>query len=329
MHSGWKAFLSGVLLLAGVLFGWVPAAAAQGPATKALVVHVAFADDRPVTMRVRVQLTKQTGVQVDENYTDERGEVSFGVSQGIYVIRVTGAEIEDETFGPFEIFDNEPGHSERVQVRLKPGQEYTEPPVASVSSLDLRAPGDARKHFRSGEKAVQTGQWEEARMYFEKAIQAYPQYVSAHNNLGVAWGKLGQPEKARAAFRRALSEDDHYPRPYYNLARMALGDGKPAEALPLMEKAVGFAPTDAECLTLLAHAQLAMGRLDAALATARKVHTVPHHGFAIAHLIAGIALENKKAPQEAAAEYAEFLKEAPDDPQAPAIRTALEKLRRP
>lgn len=327
MQSGRKAILSGVLLLGGILFGWVPVAPAQIPST-VLTVNVLFTDDRPVTMRVRVQLTKQTGAQTDENYTNERGQVRFAVSKGIYMIRVTGMEIEDELFGPFEIFENEPAHDERVQVRLKPGQEFAEAPAAIVSSLDLRAPGDARKQLRNGEKAARARKWGEARVYFEKAIQIYPRYVSAHNYLGVTLGQLGEPEQAREAFQRALGEDDHYPRPYYNLARMALDDGRPKEALTLMEKAVGIVPTDAECLTILAHAQLATGKLDEALATARKVHTVPHQGFAIAHLIAGIALENKKAPQEAAAEYGEFLKEAPNHPQAPAIRAALEKLRR-
>ena len=69
------------------------------------------------------------------------------------------------------------------------------------------------------------------------------------------------------------------------------------------------------------------GEPDLALASARKVHTLPdHQKFAIAHLIAAEILSSRKANREASQEYQFFLQEDPQSPLAPRVREALAKI---
>ncbi|MCI0403091.1 MAG: tetratricopeptide repeat protein [Acidobacteria bacterium] len=327
LRRGASAFFR-ALLLCVALAGLLRPAAAQSDYTH-LSIRVVYPDDLPVGLRVRVQLLLQTGVIVDEYIADERGVVSFSVQEGIYLIKASGLEIEDTLVGPFEIFDMQPSHEEYVHVRLKPGRSLASAGPAMVSTLDLKAPDGARKEYQKGRRAAEVGDWPKATKHFEKAVVLYPQYASAHNGLALALERQGQREAARQAFQKALDVDAKFARPYVHLARFCLEDKKPSEALALMEKATALEPANPESLTLMAQAQLASGKLDDALATARKVHSVPHEGFAQIHVIAGIALENRKLPHEARAEYEEFLKEAPRDPDAPTVRAALKKLPAP
>jgi hypothetical protein len=76
----------------------------------------------------------------------------------------------------------------------------------------------------------------------------------------------------------------------------------------------------------LANAQFENAHYEDAIATARKVHALPHKGFEAAHFICAAALESQHRPAEAAEEYRLLLQEAPDSKMAPNARRALESL---
>ena len=56
-----------------------------------------------------------------------------------------------------------------------------------------------------GIDVAQRGLWREAIYRWERAIQLDPTYVSALNNLAVAYEHEGQLEKARQAYEKALA----------------------------------------------------------------------------------------------------------------------------
>ena len=68
-------------------------------------------------------------------------------------------------------------------------------------------------------------------------------------------------------------------------------------------------PLNPVTLTLLCVAEIQSGDDDGALATARKIHQLPHEGYPLVHYIAGQALEHKGKPQQAYAEYETYLSE--------------------
>ena len=113
----------------------------------------------------------------------------------------------------------------------------------------------------------------------------------------------GKPARGREAFETALRLDEHLSSAALNLARFAYTEKKYAESESLLNKALAGDPRNAEALVLLANVQLTMGKPAEAVASARKVHSIPHEKFAVAHYIAGRALEAMHQASEAAVEY--------------------------
>lgn len=77
---------------------------------------------------------------------------------------------------------------------------------------------------------------------------------------------------------------------------------------------------------MLARVQLQGGKLDQAIANARKVHAVPHEGYAMAHYFAGLGLRAKEMNSEAVEEFRTYLQEAPEGNFATQARQALKTL---
>ena len=50
---------------------------------------------------------------------------------------------------------------------------------------------------------IENGLWSEARLHLEQGLQQDSLAASLHNNLGIAYERLGQEEKAREAYRKA------------------------------------------------------------------------------------------------------------------------------
>ena len=77
---------------------------------------------------------------------------------------------------------------------------------------------------------------------------------------------------------------------------------------------------------MLANLNLSMGKLDDAIANARKAHDLPHADYPLVHLIAGMALEQKRLDAEAAVEFRQFLQESPNSPSVERIRAELDAI---
>jgi Tfp pilus assembly protein PilF len=127
-------------------------------------------------------------------------------------------------------------------------------------------------------------------------------------------------------FRHALEANANNTYAARNLARLLIDKRNPKEAEELMKRAVNTDPTNAESLTILAYAELQNREFDDAIATAKRVHTGPTHSGAIAHLIAGSALEAKQQNAAAISEYKLFLQESPGSPQAKVAQEGLARL---
>ena len=94
----------------------------------------------------------------------------------------------------------------------------------SLSKLDLKAPGKARREYDKGYQLLMRKDLQGAVQHLASATSIYPSFVAAHNALGSAYLGLGQNDHARAEFVQAVALDDHLPTSYLNLgcAEMAL-----------------------------------------------------------------------------------------------------------
>lgn len=333
-----RSALLSLLLLALLALG--PSAAGQCTENNRtaqpveLKVRLWYTNGRPVEQRERVQLLNSLEGYVGEGFTDSQGEAHFRVPAGSYMLRVSGPTIEDTTGPVFRLLCNEGTHFENVDVKMKAGSgseaEASAPAPSgagsTVAAADLNVPEKARKEFEKGNAALQHNDLPAARKAFGKAIQIYPQYAGAYNNLGLIAMKSGDRAAALAAFQQAVRVNDHYALASVNLARLLLQDKQYSEAEVQLDRALSTEPLNLDALTMLADVQLETGHFDQAINTAWKVHSVPHEGFSVVHIMAALAFEARHMPQDAAVEYATYLKESPNGPAAQRAAAALARL---
>jgi Tfp pilus assembly protein PilF len=296
-----------------------------------IIVRVTFQNDRSAGDKIRVDLINETGVPVGENFTDSEGRTVFHVgTAGTYEVRVSGTPIQGTTTERVRVEDMD--KSRTVYVRATPSGDTgtpgatknNAPPVTSAA--ELKIPPDAKKAFHKGMEAWEHNDYPKAAEQFEKAVKIYPEYDTAFNNLGVMYHQMGQTEKARAAFERSVALNDKNADGDRNLARMLIHDGDYVRAQNLLKKSLMVEPLNPVSLMLICVTQIQTGDNDAALATSRKVHQLPHEGYAVVHEIAGQAYEHVGQPQNARIEYETYLRESPNGPEAPQVRNALARL---
>src|SRR5206468_2312334 len=113
-----------------------------------------------------------------------------------------------------------------------------------VSALDLEAPPKALDEFNQAADLMRDRKAEPAAKHLEKAIGIYPNFVSAHNNLGIVYLILTQNNQAESEFNAAMQLDARFPGSYVNLGKMALARQDYANAELQLQKAADLLPHD-------------------------------------------------------------------------------------
>ena len=98
----------------------------------------------------------------------------------------------------------------RIDTRDENGS-LVQSPGGSVSKLDLKAPGKARREYEKGFQLLMRKDLRGAVEHLGNATKIYPSFVAAHNALGSAYLALDQNEQARGEFDQAVALDDHLP----------------------------------------------------------------------------------------------------------------------
>jgi Tfp pilus assembly protein PilF len=293
-----------------------------------LQVRLAWPNERSIEQSVHIQLLNATSVPVQDTFSRPDGTVSFrSVPAGTYRLRIDGPDIKDMVTDAFVIYPQERMHMEWVHVMPKEEAQKNIPGGApTISASELNVPSKAKSEMEKGMEAFSKGDLKKADERLEKAIEIYPKFARAWNNLGVVRMKENNKEGAREAFQKSIEADDKLTSGYMNLARLSMMDNNMPEAMSYITKGLTADPNNVEGLTLLAREQLLMKQYDKALITAHKVHGLPHDHLADIHLIAGEALLHQNHSTEAIQEYELYLKEYPDSPNAAKVRTAMAQI---
>lgn len=197
---------------------------------------------------------------------------------------------------------------------------YGERAFVSVSELGI--PVRARKEFEKGNQALLKQDLQQAQRHLGKAIDLYPAYASAYNNLGVVFARLGQTDSEREALHHALTLNDHFALAYLNWAKMDIKNADYTDAESALGKASSLDASDPTALILLAYSELMERHFDAALANSDKAHALPKpHAFA--HRVAARVYEEKGNLDLAVAELRLELEEEPVGRLADAARNEL------
>jgi len=195
-----------------------------------------------------------------------------------------------------------------------------------VSALDLEAPNKAVVEFNNATSLMKAQHSKEAIKHLQRAIDAYPKFVSAHVALGLAY--LDQEDRAhsRSEFEVAAKLDTKFPGSFLNLGMVALASNDFETAQAELEKAASLRPKDAKILSALTYAQNGSHQYQQALETAKLVHTLNHKGMANVHYVAASAALSLKDFEAMERELNFFISEDPTNAFAPVARQNLAAL---
>jgi serine/threonine protein kinase/tetratricopeptide (TPR) repeat protein len=135
-----------------------------------------------------------------------------------------------------------------------------------------------------------------------EAIHLKPDFAEAYDNLGGALAAQNKLTDAIAAYRKGLELNKDLPHVRGNLALSLINDGRPAEALPLLEEAIRRNPQDVRCLGMLGMVKNRLRDLGGAEAALRRaIQLAP--SFGPAHSELGFVLRRQGRFTESLVEF--------------------------
>jgi tetratricopeptide (TPR) repeat protein len=298
--------------------------------TSRVTIRVAVAENHPVA-HASVRLISLSGAALpQQSTTDDQGvAVIDNVAPGDYSIGVSGADIQPIESGNLEIREGRISPSFTIWVRpLHPALVDAPGGSAFISVTQVAVPEKAKTELRKAHEALAKKDFEKAIARLRRALEIFPGYAPAYNNLGVVYEWMNDRRREREALENAVRLDDHLAPAYVNLARLNYQEKNYGEAETLLEKADASDPQNVNTLTLLANTQLLNRNYDGAIATARAVHDLSKPHSALVHYISARALEHTHRAQDAIAQLQRFLEEEPKGTRADLVRSQLEALKK-
>lgn len=90
--------------------------------------------------------------------------------------------------------------------------------------------------------------------YLTKAIQIYPDYVDAYNNLGLAHNNSGNTKQAIAVFNRGIKQKSDYSKLHFNLGIVYFKNKQYTQAIESFKNYLNFYPNSEEAYSLMGQA---------------------------------------------------------------------------
>ncbi len=171
--------------------------------------------------RIRTQTPMQASVAHD-------GTFEFrDLAGGSYDLRVT--TLRGDVL--YEEMVDLHSYSTQLTIRL-PSPKSDKPGAGTVSFRELQhpVPPKAFKAFAGAERDVEAGRNDEAIRKLERALQIYPAYSDARNNLGAVYIRMQRFPEALEQFQKAIESGAANASLYGNLAYTFCALGRPKEA---------------------------------------------------------------------------------------------------
>ncbi|HST23122.1 MAG TPA: tetratricopeptide repeat protein [Blastocatellia bacterium] len=215
---------------------------------------------------IRFTLMSDAG-RIEVYFTDSRGRFIMSRILGLktdagYQIIVQGDgttfDTTTATFREFGVY--------QVQVFLKPFRSPAVKPAAVVdlAEFDSLAPEEARQAYTEAMRLYKEGQRDKAVQGLERAIEIYPQYFRALNDLGVIYMKMSKLDLAAQTFDRAIKIAPRVYYPKLNMAKIHTRQGRYKDAVNMLDQLHKENPTLIDVRIALGDALMAINKLDEA-----------------------------------------------------------------
>jgi tetratricopeptide (TPR) repeat protein len=153
--------------------------------------------------------------------------------------------------------------------------------------------------------------WDEAARLAQEAVRIAPGEASAHNNLGVAWQRLGRFEDAVGEHREALRLNPTLATAHYNLGLSLAEVGKLEESVASYEASLAIFPAQPEALHNLSKVLMRLRRGTEAVVRVREAARLAPQSADIQMTLGNVLAANGSFA-DAIAAYREALRLRPD-----------------
>jgi tetratricopeptide (TPR) repeat protein len=294
--------------------------------------RVVMPNGAPVEQALRINI----GGRIDRGgqtmiFTDQQGMFEIkNLAPGTYSVEAEGDK-RLQLEGGAERVDVIGNATVAVTVYLKEKNVSAESKptgmMVSVGELDAKVPDKARQQFERASRFAQEGKTQEAIISLRKAIDIYPNYVSAHNDLGTLLLSLGKLDEAADELRSAISLDPKAFNPQVNLGIVLVHQQKFPEAAQTLDKALSL---DGTSPSAHLYAGLAYEGLLEHERAEKELTTAYHAGgakYALALFHLGQLYMEEGKRESALQSFEAYLRDAPGATNAEQVRRLIGMLR--
>jgi tetratricopeptide (TPR) repeat protein len=292
-----------------------------------------YGPDSKAIVNATVTLQNHAGAQIDQDITKNDGRYRFaGVLAGTYYISVKAAEPGlQELRQKIELINT--GRSvtnyskERVDFSLhRTSASERRPVVGTVFAQAV--PPDAEQEYRSAVTKISKGEREAAAVKLKRAIQLFPTYFLALQQLGLLYIDTEKDEQALEPLKKSLEVNPKSSQSHLGLGMAYVNLDRPKEALKELNEALALDRKDFRSYLYLGMALINIGKLDEAEKSLKEACSIGGPIQArTAHLYLASIYSTRKEYQKAIAELETYLRENPKTPNASKIREAIAKMK--
>lgn len=289
--------------------------------------RVVLPSGHPVNNSVKIRLMSL----IDEGmyiYTDNQGAFSFtNLGAGIYTVEVSGDPKLYETVT--EQVNLTRGMRANVVISLKEKNSATSRPggnVVSAAELDSNVPSPAKKEYEAATRLANDGKYQEAINRYKRALEIYPAYLKAHNDLGAQYLKLKRLDEAAAEFEAAIDINAKAFNPQLNLGIVLVQQKKFSLALDRLTLALSLDSTSAAAHLYFGIASAETDNLEAAQRELKTALSMGGDEYALAHFYLAVAYMKSGEKEATISELKSFLATSPTGEEAERARQLLKEI---
>jgi tetratricopeptide (TPR) repeat protein len=220
-------------------------------------------DGGPFPSDVTVRLEEAEGVEIAKQFVGIDGKFEFSyLKEKSYRLVVTAKGFQTV----IQDIDMHYLASRFPRIYLLPPNQKESVSASSptVSASDLAASKKARKEYEKGHDALQSGNYDKAREYLEKAIAEYPCFARAYASLGVVLSMQRQFGPAELSLQKSIKCDAGFLEAYVQLAILLNIQRKFSENEPGIQEGLHHFSDAWQLYYQLGIAERGLGKLDQA-----------------------------------------------------------------
>jgi len=322
-------------LAAIVSFSWPVSVRAQGapglsPSTlgtregiSGIRGRISLKSGAPVNEAVKVYLLTLRG-RVATTYTDNQGQFEFrNLLPGEYGLEVEADSLRYETVTErVSVFRSTPAFV-NISLKEKPGATRFTDSAVSVGEITADVPGKARKEFERATKFYQNGKLAESIEHLKLALEIYPKFLLARNDLGAQLLEQGNLDEAAAELKRAIEIDPKAFNPYLNLGIVLIKKRQFQEAASTLRSAVSISSDSPAASLYLGIALMNLKDFEGAERQLKVAYDLGGTSYSIAFFYLGEVYVQKGDRARAKRAFEAYLEREPTAANAPEARKLI------